>query len=835
MSPIQPSAQLAGTDDEIDLADIGRTICVKWRKIVLLAAVTTLFAVLYVLHSRPSFTIDGSLYLGDAQTSPSDTLAAASGASDLGFLAGLSSVSDVETQIELIRAKALVEQAILEAGLNAPVTAQGAPSLRYWRWKLFSGGSIDAFAPKPGDVQALFATLAEPTSKTAHFQIVFGDNGSYQIFRPGGWFVSRPPILSGMLGQPAAGGGLSLVLKPAIDGEIPAAGSRFHLAVTPAEAVEEELLAKGILTVSAGGTVVQPTKVANLEIVYPNPYAGQSFLSHVMQDFIATQVAWKTQSASVTEQFIADQLNNIQDRLSMADRNLAVYQSKTGILDVPTNAKEVLDQLTLYEEQRLNVQLQQKVLQQLADEIAHPVSDINPYLVSQTNFLASQTNDLVLGQLAGSLSSAQAQLQALRVQFKDNAPEVKAEEASIGQIQDSIRTVVGNDLSLSVKSLADIDALISQFQSQLKLMPAESLQVIALSRSSDVYGGLYVLLMQKKEDAEVSKAGTIINTRVVTPPELPLTASKPNAGATILIGLFLGLFAGAALVLSQRALSDRFQTDDEIRRAVPLALYGLIPRRPRGEDGGSILPTRPQGVFAEAFRLLRSNLYQSAPGAKIKVILVTSPSPGDGKTTLCTNLAKSLADYGRKVLVIDADLHRGRLHGVLQLNQAPGLTEWLLSGERSPLQAVPGERFSVLTSGVLPPNPSELLNEAALGMVFASLRDEFDHLIVDGPPLPAVSDTMSLGQHADLILSIIRVGYTKRRSFVVHNETVGSLNCRQGIVINGVINGGYGYGYGYRYGYGYGSQGHDEAQPRNLAWRLRAWLGYLRALWQRLG
>jgi tyrosine-protein kinase Etk/Wzc len=820
LPPYPTSSQAAGGDDEIDLGDIGRTIIVQWRKIALLAFITTLLAVLFVCHSRPAFTVDGSLYLGDAQTSPGG--AAAEAAGGLGFLSEFSSVSDVETQIELIRAKALIEQAILETGLNAPVTAPGGGDLRFWSWKFFHGGAIDAFAPKPGDVDALFATLAEPQAATAHFIIVFGDDGHYNIYRPGGFFSRPPAMLAGVLGQPASGGGLSLELKPAIDGAVPPKGATMRLAVTPAEAVEEALVQKGIFAVSAGGTVTQPTKLANLTMVYENPYQAKQFLGQLMQDFIATQVEWKTQSASVTENFISQQLTTITDQLDHSDRNLAAYQSQTGILDVPTNAKAVIEQLSQYEVQRSTFQLQEEVLQQLAGEIAKPDGDLNPYLVSQAN-------DVVLGQLATSLSTAEVNLQALRVRFTGSAPEVQEAQASVSRIEESIRTLVSNDLTLAVDNLGNSDKLIAQYEQALKAMPAQSLRVITLERSSNVYGSLFVFLMQKKEEAEVSKAATIINTRIVSPPELPLKASKPNAATSVLLGLFAGLFVGIALALGQRALSGRFQTDDEIRRAVGLPLYGLIPRRGRAEGNASIFSARPQSPFAEAFRLLRSNLYQSAPAEKLRIILVTSASAGDGKTTLSVNLAKTLADAGKSVLLIDADLHRGRLHTALNLAQAPGLTEWLVSGVRPAPQAVPEQRFAVMPNGILPPNPSELLNDADLAGKLASLRTEYDHVVFDGPPLPAVSDAMSIGPHADLILSVVRVSRTKRRGFTVHNETVSALGIRQGMVINGVSGSGYGYGYGDAYGYSYGASA--TAKPTRFG-RLRQMIA---TIWERLG
>lgn len=809
--------QAAGGDDEIDLGDIGRTIIAQWRRIGLLALITTLLAVLFVLHAQPKFTVESTLYLGDAQTSPGG--AAAEAAGGLGFLSEFSSVSDVETQIELIRAKALIEQAILETGLNAPVTVNGESALRYWNWKLFHGGAIDAFAPRPGDIVAQFATLAEPQPTTAHFVIVFGEDGHYEIRRPDGFFFGSTTLLTGELGHPASGGGLSLELKPAIDGAIPPKGTTMRLAVTPAEAVEERLVTSGVFSVGAGGTVTQPTKLANLSLVYENPYLAKQFLSKLMQDFIATQVEWKTQSASVTEGFISNQLATITDQLDHSDRNLAAYQSQTGILDVPTNAKAVIEQLSQYEVQHSTFQLQQEVLQQLAGEIANAKGGLNPYLVSQAN-------DVVLGQLSTALSNAEVNLEALRVRFTASAPEVQAAEATVSRIEQSIRTLVSNDLTLATDNLANSDRLIAQYQKELKTMPAQSLRVITLERSSNVYGSLFVFLMQKKEEAEVSKAATIINTRVVSPPELPLKASKPNAVTSIFLGLFAGLFLGIVIALGQRALSDRFQTDQEIRRAIPLPVYGLIPRRSRKEAAESIFSERPNSPFAEAFRLLRSSIFQSAPAEKLRTILVTSASAGDGKTTLSVNLAKTFADSGKSVLLIDVDLHRGRLHTVLNVAPTPGFTEWLVSGVRPAPRPVANERFVVMPNGLLPPNPSELLNEADLGAKLASLRSEYDLVILDGPPLPAVSDTMSIGPHADLILSIVRVGRTKRRGFHLHNETVSTLGIRQGMIINCVSGSGYGYGYGY---------GDNNSSSASATTRLERVRQMIVTLWERIG
>ncbi len=786
MSSLQPSTGLNEANDELDLGDIGRALWRQARRIALVTAAATLVAAWSVLVSRPVFTVNGSLYLGQPQSN-----AGAIGASGFNFVSDFQSVSDVDTQVALLRSKALLEQVILETGMNARLTGADTPDMAFWRWRFYYGKRIDAFAPRPAEVQVADAVITDPGSGGAAFALVFDGGGAYRLVGGGGVFNPGRTLVSGTLGQPASGAGVALLINPAPDGTAPPAGTRYGLTITPAKAVADALLA-GPLVVSAGGSGANPTNLADIQLSCGNPFQGQRFVNRLMTDYVATQLSWKTQSAAATEAFVAGQLVKIQQSLAAADAQLSAYQSKTGIVDVPANAQAMLGQLSQYEVQRTGLLLQQQALSQLAAATAHPVSGINPYLVTQAN-------DPLLGQLAQTLAAALIQRTTMRVQFTAGAPEVQALDAQIGKIEDAMRTAIANDEAQAAGAMANADALIARFEAQLKTMPAQALEVIALTRSSDVFGQLYVLLMQKEEEAQVSKAAAIIDTRVVTPAEIPLLAARPRAAATVLAGMLLGLFAGIGGVLAGRALSGRFQSDDEIRRLVRLPVYGLIPKRTNSDLQRGIFSTNPQSPFSEAFRLLRTNLYQSASGRQARVILVSSAGSGDGKTTIAANLAKILADDGKRVVLVDGDLYRGRVHQALKLDQAPGLTEWLVTMQPSAFQPVAGQRFVVLAAGVFPPNPSELLNEPVLGEILAALRAAFDFVIIDGPPLPAVTDSVTLGQDADLLLSVVKVAHTSRRAFAVHIETLGKLERRHGVVINGVVASAYGYGYAYGY------------------------------------
>ena len=795
------------SDDEIRIGEFLRIIGRQWRKIAVVTVITTALAGLYVLSAQPRFAIHGSLYLGGAATTNSQS---PSVPSSLTFLSDFQSVSNVETQVGLIKAQALVEKAVLQTGLNSPVKPINAHKLVYWRWRLLHHEQIDAFRPKAGDLVAHFATFSRPVRGSISYRVIIEPHDTYRIMTLGSQMSKPQEVLTGKLGKPAAANGLSLLLKPAVTAAPPATGRQFILKVTPAQAVAAHLTG-GALTVAAGGTVAQPTQNANVTLHWDNPYQGQRFVNQLMKDFIASQVSWKTQSASATKTFISSQLKKVREALTSANRKLARYQSNTGVLNVPANAKAVINQLSQYQVRRTNLLLQQTVLQQLAHEIEHGHDKLDPYLVSQTS-------DPALGHLAENLATAQAKLQTLRVSYRGGSSQVQQQAATVRKLSDAIKSMIHNDLAAASTSLKSINQSIAKFSGRMKKMPFQSLHVISLKQMSSVYGQLYVLLMKKEQEAEVSKAATIVNTRVVSPAELPLGIAWPKAKMTVLIGILLGLFGGLAWTIIQRSLSGRLQSADEVRRLAALPVYGLIPRSARSARRNRLLSGRSQSPFVEAFRLLRGNLYQTIAGRKPRVLAITPSARDDGRAKIAFNLAKMLAADGKSVILIDANLHRGQLHKTLALRQAPGFAEWLQTGKRPPLRSVGNPRFTALPAGKFPANAAELLNRPVLAEIIEDLKREFDFVLLDCPPLPLVSDSMTLGGHADLILSVVELEHTPRLNFIVHNEMLDSLPTRRAMIIDGVDALNYGYSYNYSKGISYDPSGHEPR--RGFAGRL---------------
>jgi tyrosine-protein kinase Etk/Wzc len=764
-----PTTNFQQPTETIDIGQMGHIFRRRAGTILFFVAGATVLALLHVLFSVPQFTARGALYLGDAQSASG---APADAASNLNFLSDFSNQSDVETQIELITAGALVEHAVLETGLNAQIMPAGSPPLTYWRWQFYHGGRMSSFKPGVDTLQALYATVP------GAYRIVIGANNSYKLFTRPQWFQVAKPVLQGTLGKPASGGGSQMLIEPTSDDYHATPGKSYDLNVTSPVALADQLLA-GALAVNAGGSLAQPTQIAFLQFRWHDPYQAQSFVNQVMQDYIATQLSWKTQSASTTENFVTDQLAHVSAALATADQNLSAYQSRTGIVDVPQNAQAVINQLAQYQTQRTSLQLEREALQQLDRDIHRTRGPLNPYLISQTN-------DTVLAGLTANLSDAEVKLRQLEVQYTSHSQDVQIQQAQVEEFQRSIRTIVDNDLAAANENLTNLDTIIAKFQAQIKAMPAESLKVIALQRSTDVLGQLYVLLMEKEEQAQVSKAATIINTRIVTPAETPLFATSPKALITVLFGAFVGLVVGVGLVFWQRAFSGRFESEEQIRAAVQLPVYAAVPRQNRREITTSIFGPHSRTPFSESFRLLRQSIYRIAPAGKAMVILVISASKEDGKTTVAANLAKILADDGKRVVLVDGDIHLSRLKGLLKVNSARGLTDWLATQIRPPLENWPDEDFKLLLAGNMPLSSKERLNEEALENVFSSLSTEFEYIVVDSPPLPTVSDGMTLGVFSDLILSVVSVSHTPRRTLSIHNELIDTLDRPHGIIINEV-------------------------------------------------
>ncbi len=798
LTPPNPAA----ADDEIDLGLLWRALRHRWRFIVTTTLVAGALALLLVLFSRPVFQASGSLYLGDVNAKgggmPTSGLAGA-GLSML--FGGLLGGSGVDTQVQILDSRDLVVRAIEVSGLNTqvwPGDSDTPSSIREWSWRLH-GKRRNQYAPGPKGLWAQNADVADPGLEKTLLHIRFATGGHYRIVNSTG-----QTVLEGRLDQAAVGQGLRLRLRVTRPGFVPAASAVYGLRIERARHLYLGLQKKGLYSVAAaagGGNSSQPTLVVNLNFKDHNPYRAQRFLAALMEAYMAQNLRWSTEQAGTAYQYLNGQLNKIRHALENADQKLANYKKKTGIVAITADAKAMILQMAQYQTQRSAAELRLYNLQQIAASLEEPGTHIDRYLLSSVD-------DKVLVGLSLQLAAAQNKLASLTPQYTDQSPQVIEVRSQMQRVQTSIRALVRNQSALAKKQLADLDTLIARFEQRLKKLPQAELQVVTLTRSSEVLGQIYMFLLQKQEEAALQKAGTVTNNRILDHAEAADKPISPVARTDFALGIFLGLFLGISWVLGKTLLTPGFRSEDELHQAYPdLAGYALLTHYHRDQTRPTFEPAAARSSFGEAIRLLRSNIYLSQRAGRDKTWMITSAAPGDGKSTVCYELAIVLAGDGKKVLLVDADIRKPHGHEMLSTPQTPGLSDVLAGrhGWREAIHRVERFCFDLLPAGMVPPNPADLMSSTRLSEVITELGAAYDYVLFDTPPFPLVGDALLIAQHIERTLTVVRLGRTPRRALAEHLRRLPMM----GFVLNDLGNedGGYGYGYGYgnAYGYAYGN------------------------------
>lgn len=809
---IMPNQATEGSD-EIELGPLFQSLRAGWRLPVYLGGAAAFLAVLFVLFAQPVFEASGSLYLGSAEKSQSVSSSALSGFS---LLSGLMQGSSMATQVNIVRSRDFVEEAILDSGLNAQVWPDGATTnQRFWNW-LLGGRSLSIYATPANGLHASLADVTSPALNKQKLDVLFSADGHYQILK------DKQVVLQGQLGQDAIGPGIRLKLQAIRPHYTPPAHTLYHLRIQTPRAVYDAMTKSGALGVNqlggGSGSSAETTYIVNVHYQNADPFAARQFVQTLMQTYLDKTHAWATGQAGASYDYLSTQMHKIRTALSAADASLAHYQAHTGVIAVSAGAQAMIKQEADYETQRAQIELQLHTLQQLRQQLSAPQASINPYILNSID-------NPVLNQLSGRLAAAQTKLTSLEKIYTPAAPQVIQVLAEIQSIQSAIHNLIDNQTQTAQQQLQSLDALLSQYQTKMGKYPKAELKVISLTRSSEVLGKLYMFLLQKQEEAAIHKASTITRNRILDTALVHNLPVSPKGKKTVILFGLLGAFLGMALVLGRFLLLTSFRSDEEIQHLYPfLPVYGFLPADHNTSNASKQfeLPDARSG-FGEAVRLLRSNVYLAAGQSAGQILMIASATPKDGKSTVAYQLGATIAQDGKKVLVIDADLRKPHIHEMFRIAQTPGIID-VLSGQHSwheavrPIQAL---NMDLITAGNTPPNPSEYLGRHRFAEILQEMRQSYDYILLDTPPFPMVGDALLLGSQADRILTVARVHATPRKAFKEHLQGLINLEKPLGVIINGVrVNASYGYGYGYHYG---------ETRPEKR-WqkKLRSWL---RKLW----
>ena len=604
-------------------------------------------------------------------------------------------------------------------------------------------------------------------------------------------------------------GTITLQRNPGVGAELPK--QTMYATIMPLEYAAKAYGSR--LSVSASS---KTTTVAVLNYLDTQPERAIDYLNELFRSYNEDANEDKNEVALKTEEFLKNRISAIREELDATESNLESYKKKNELINLTNDASNALNKLTEYQKEQVELETQLNLVTALLDYVDDPRNAFN---VVPSNLglkdadmsnLLNKYNDYVLqrNRLLKSSSPENPYVKRLTAQLEEMWPTIRL---SLKSVRENILT--------QKRSAEDQYNLFSR---RVGEAPTQERSLNNIIRQQEIKVELYLMLLQKREENYISLNSTAAKARVIDDPRSTGKVS-PKTKVILLGALVLGLCFPVGLIYLLGLLRYRIEGREDVEMLTKIPVLADIPLAPKSLDGELSLAVRENSndMMEEAFRGLRTNL-RFILSEKENVIACTSCIPGEGKTFISTNLAMSLALLGKRVIIVGLDIRKPRLVKLFGLSSDHrGITTFLSSdsGDFQDLDkqihhAVLNPNLDVLPAGVIPPNPGELISREQLDHAIALLREHYDYVIVDTPPVGLVSDTLSAARVADMTIMVCRADYSPRNNFQLinalhHDNKMPKIT----LVLNGIDlkkrKYGYYYGYGKYSKYGkYGHYGH---------------------------
>ena len=581
---------------------------------------------------------------------------------------------------------------------------------------------------------------------------------------------------------------------------------------------------RAVEALQKGCNATEAVKMSNvIKITYQNtdPLLARDVVNGVVQEYLNRSLLFKTQEASRSVNFIEIQLQGVKDDLQRAETKLQEYKSSTGVVQLDAEAQELIKNYSDLEKDRFGINLQKKQLDFALTSQKESLAQGSSYSP------AVMKDDPLVAQMAASLAQLEVQKKSLLVTYTKNHPAVESVQSQIDELQRKIRaTYETGARNLSAQEL-NVNGRLGKLEERLKMLPVKERDLARYTRLAKVSADIYTFLLQKHEQARIQKASTITNINVIDTAITPDIAVKPKKSQYLLIGLVMSLIAGVGLAFFMENLDDSIKDETEAKQLLKLTHLSTIPHLGNDdkekvfdkESLAFVTHTDTRSMVAESFRALRTAIHFSSVAKHKKVIMLTSSFPGEGKSTISSNLAITIAQTGVRTLFVDCDMHKPKQYKWLNIPRSPGLSEVLSSGTdlAMALHETYIPNLSFLPAGNTPPNPSILLGSQDMLDLIERLKGMYDQIVIDLPPILPVPDTALLTVMADVVVIVLESTRVPSASANRTRDLLREANAPvAGFVFNNKSLRGiaYGYGkYGYGYGYGYGEE-HNKKKKR---------------------
>ncbi len=535
------------------------------------------------------------------------------------------------------------------------------------------------------------------------------------------------------------------------------------------------------------------------------PQKGLDFVNKLLEVYLNNDVDEKNKAASATADFLDDQLASISQDLEAIETNRERYKVDKGIIDLQSESQLVLESIREVDMQKAQNGAKLALIGQLERYVSQnqDLRDLAP--------AALDISDPLLVKLIYKLSELQSQREIIINRSTINDPSLVPLNAEIELTRSSLLESIRNIQKVMQRKDSELNEAIREYKGRIQRIPTTERELLEIERRFRIQESLFLFLLQKRAELSITLAANKSDTRLVDSARLMPGPVAPIPAKAYSIALILGLLLPLLYLFSKEKLDDKVKDLATVRRLLNFPIIGVV--HYSKEDSPLISINKPRSGIAEEFRSIRTNLgFMNTAGRPSNITMVTSSISTEGKTYTAINLAAILALVGHKVVLVGLDLRKPRIVEHFGISNSAGCSTYL-SGSSAIDQIIFPSGFidslSVVPSGPIPPNPSELINSARMKQLLDELSLRFDKIIIDTPPIGLVSDGFILAPLADTVVFIVREGVSRKEHLRSLNElAINNKLPSLGIVYNaaGMRNTRYGYSGTYNYSYGYGSE-----------------------------
>ncbi|WP_456382311.1 GumC family protein, partial [Hydrogenimonas sp.] len=502
------------------------------------------------------------------------------------------------------------------------------------------------------------------------------------------------------------------------------------------------------------------------------PQRAKEIVDALIDAYMGESLEIASESAQKRLKFLDEQLEAINKALQGSAEKLQEFKSSHIITEIGQKATITTEKLSELQTQLYEIDMRLSVLRNLLTYIRRHRN------IKGINVESMSANNQTITALIMKIQELYAQRDTLLASVTESHPDV----IKVTKELESLRHSLIESIKSSIRSLQNrkqsLLSIIKENEKKLQELPEEEQKLAQLHRNFMVNEKIYSYLLEKRAETAIVAASAVPKVRVSENAFVGKKPVQPKRALIVMLGIVLGLIVGVAFAFLRNFIDDTVKTTEDLERLTKLPLYGVVPH----------FSQKNLSTLQEALRVIRTNLEFLQSSTDTKIITMTSTVPKEGKSTTISELGKILAKSGKRVILLDLDMRRPRVHAIFKLSNEAGISTLLVgkSTLKESIKATHEKNFHLITAGPTPPNPSELLLSKNFKNLIMALQTEYDYILLDSPPIGIVSDAMAPMKLSDLTLFMLRANYSKKTFLKNINWLVTEYNLHSGIILNDV-------------------------------------------------